>query len=216
MVETRIPIYLEIGSKRCFAASIEWPGWCRSGKTEDAAVDVLAEIAPRYAQIARRAHKRFPKIGPERFEVVERVEGNATTDFGAPGKVPKADYEDFDRNQANRLADLLQASWDFLDEVVAGAPAELRKGPRGGGRDRDGVYRHVLGAESSYVRTIGLKLKEPELGDREAIDRMRAAILERIVPGGGVPDKGWPIPYFVRRDAWHVLDHAWEIQDKSP
>lgn len=216
MVEARIPIYLEIGSKRCFASSIEWPGWCRSGKTEDAAVTALIEVAPRYAEIARRAHKRFPKTEPERFEVVERIEGNATTDFGAPGKVPKADYEDFDRNESNRLAGLLQASWEFLDEVVAGAPAELRKGPRGGGRDRDAVYRHVLGAESSYARSIGLKLKEPELGDHQAIHQMRAAILERIVPGGGVPDKGWPIPYFVRRDAWHVLDHAWEIQDKSP
>jgi hypothetical protein len=216
LVEVRIPIYLEIGSKRCFASSIEWPGWCRPGKTEDAAVNALVEIAPRYAEVARRAHKRFPKIDPERFEVVERVEGNATTDFGAPGKVPEADYENFDRNRANRLADLLQASWEFLDEVVAGAPAELKKGPRGGGRDRDGVFRHVLGAESSYARSIGLKLKEPELGDRQAIHQMRAAILERIAPGGGVPEKGWPIPYFVRRDAWHVLDHAWEIQDKSP
>ena len=216
MAETRIPIYLEIGAKRCFACSIEWPGWCRSGKTEEEALEALTVVAPRYAEVARRAGRRFPNIEREHFEVVERIEGNATTDFGAPGKVAKADYESFDRNRANRLADLLQASWEFLDEVVAGAPAELKKGPRGGGRDRDGICRHVFGAESSYARTIGLKLKEPELGDTEAIHRVRAAILERIVPGGGVPEKGWPIPYFVRRDAWHVLDHAWEIQDKSP
>jgi len=125
------------------------------------------------------------------------------------------DYDDFDRNKANRLRNLLQASWEVLDDVVAKAAPTLKKGPRGGGRDRDEVMRHVLGAENAYARTIGLKIKEPAMGNRRAIDEVRAAIAERIVPGGGRPEKGWPVPYFVRREAWHVLDHAWEIQDKS-
>jgi hypothetical protein len=210
-----IPIYLEIGSKRTFACSVDWPGWARAGKTEEAAIEALIEAAPRYAEVAKRAHKRFPKIEAERFKVVERIEGNATTDFGAPGKIPKADYDDFDRAEANRLKELLQASWDLLDDVVAKAPPTLKKGPRGGGRDRDQVMQHVLGAQSGYSRTIGVKMKEPDFGDRKAIVQVREAVLEKIVPGGGKPEKGWPVPYFVRRDAWHSLDHAWEIQDKS-
>jgi hypothetical protein len=215
LVDIEIPIYLEIGSKRTFACSVDWPGWCRSGRTGEAAIEALLESAPRYAEVAKRAHKRFPKVEAERFKVVERIEGSATTDFGAPGKVAKADYDDFDRTEANRLRDLLQAAWDLLDDVVAEAPPTLKKGPRGGGRDRDQVMQHVLGAQSGYARTIGLKMKEPDFGDRKAIEQVRVAILEKIVPGGGKPEKGWPVPYFVRRDAWHTLDHAWEIQDKS-
>lgn len=215
MAGIEIPVYLEIGSKRTFACSLDWPGWCRSGKTEEAAIEALIESAPRYAEVAKRAHKRFPKIEAERFTVVERIEGSGTTDFGAPGKVASADYDNFDRAEANRLRDLLQAAWDLLDDVVAGAPPALKKGPRGGGRDRDQVMQHVLGAENAYARTIGLKIQEPEMGNRKAIEEVRAVIMEKIVPGGGKPEKGWPVPYFVRREAWHVLDHAWEIQDKS-
>jgi len=213
--DIEIPIYLEIGAKRTFACSVDWPGWCRSGKTEQAAIEALIEAAPRYAEVAKRAHKRFPKVEAERLKIVEKIEGSGTTDFGAPGKVAKVDYDDFDRTGANRLRDLLEASWDLLDDVVAGAPPALKKGPRGGGRDRDEVVQHVLGAQNAYARTIGVKGKEPALGNRKAILEVRAAILEKIVPGGGKPEKGWPVPYFVRREAWHVLDHAWEIQDKS-
>ncbi|HEX2053031.1 MAG TPA: hypothetical protein VHJ78_04790 [Actinomycetota bacterium] len=212
-----IPIYLETGSKRTFACSVEWPGWCRSGKTDQAAVEALLEAAPRYAEVARAAHKRFPKVDADRLEVVERIPGNGTTDFGAPAKAAKADLEPLDRSGVTRLTDLLSAAWEHLDQVVAGAPAELRKGPRGGGRDRDEVYRHVLAAETAYARSIGVKLGEPSVGDKAAIAGFRKALVDSIQEAAGKPPrgKGWPIPYAVRRMAWHVLDHAWEIQDKS-
>lgn len=215
MADVDIPVYLEIGTKRTFAGSIDWPGWCRPGKTEQAAIEALAQAAPRYAEVAKRAGRHFLKVEAGRLKIVERIEGSATTDFGAPGRIPQADYSDLDRSGSDRLKDLLQASWEVLDDVVATAPANLRKGPRGGGRDRDEVMQHVLSAENAYARKIGLKVKEPAVGDRRAIDQVRAAILDKIVPGGGKPERGWPVPYFVRRAAWHVLDHAWEIQDKS-
>src|SRR5438067_302187 len=29
-------------------------------------------------------------------------------------------------------------------------------------------------------------------------------------------DRGWPVRYAARRMAWHVLDHAWEMEDRVP
>ncbi len=215
LATNKIPIYLETGTKKVFACSVDWPGWCRAGKTEEAATEALLLVAPRYAEVAALAHEKFPKIEVELLEVVERIEGSGTTDFGAPGKVAQADRVAFDRVEANRLRRLLKASWDFFDDVVAHAPPTLKKGPRGGGRDRDEVYRHVLGAATAYARSTGIKFKEPGVGDDKAAAELRRRILDSIQPADAPPEKGWPTPYAVRRHAWHILDHAWEIQDKS-
>jgi hypothetical protein len=96
-------------------------------------------------------------------------------------------------------------------------PAELRRGPRGGGRDRDKMTDHVLGAEAAYARKIGVKAKQPALDDRAGIEAIRAAIAEvlsRPSDGGPVVDRGWTSRYAARRIAWHVLDHAWEMEDR--
>ncbi|GAC1364721.1 MAG: hypothetical protein NVSMB32_07550 [Actinomycetota bacterium] len=210
-----VAVYLEQGTKRAFAAAYEWPGWCRAGKTEELALAALAAAAPRYAPVAALAGLTPPEGS---FEVLERVPGSATTDFGAPAAVPPRDAEPLDGPGAARMAALLAASWACLDQVAAAAPAELRKGPRGGGRDRDRVLQHVLGAESGYARLIGLRLPEPQVGDPEGISAARAAILGVLgAPSSGAPlrERGWPARYAARRIAWHVLDHAWEIEDRS-
>ena len=81
------------------------------------------------------------------------------------------------------------------------------------------MLRHVVGAEAAYGRSIGVRHREPELGDEAAIAAMRAEIVEVLSqPSSGQPiggAKGWPARYAARRIVWHVLDHAWEIQDKS-
>ncbi|MFZ5851554.1 MAG: hypothetical protein ACOYY2_09200 [Actinomycetota bacterium] len=112
---------------------------------------------------------------------------------------------------ADRLADLLAAAWATLDRVAATAPAALRKGPRGGGRDRDAVVAHVEEAELAYARKVGVRLPA------RPGPALRAAVLDVVRdPGRVVPDqRGWPLRYAVRRFAWHVLDHAWEIEDRS-
>ena len=120
--------------------------------------------------------------------------------------------------EAKRIAALLKAAWLTFDEVIASAPAELRKGPRGGGRDRDEIADHVLGAEGAYVRKLGLRFRPPTRNDRRGIADFRAAILEVLgkPSNGKAPvEKGWPQRYAARRIAWHALDHAWEIQDRS-
>ena len=102
--------------------------------------------------------------------------------------------------------------------MAAEAPAELRKGPRGGGRDRDKIREHLLGTEPAYARKIGVKVRTPAIDDRAAIDAMRDEILAAVAaPSNGKPHdpKGWPVRYAVRRLAWHALDHAWEMEDRS-
>jgi hypothetical protein len=215
-----IPVYVEAGDKKVFACSIHFPGWCRSDKTEELALEALAAYAPRYAEVAERAKAAFPapaKAG-ERFEVVERVKGKGATDFGIPHEIPEADAEPLTARQAARQVELLRAAWAVLDKVAKASPAELRKGPRGGGRDRDKMLGHVLGAEAAYARKVGVKLPPPEVGDRKAIKSLRDELAQAL---GGASDgsppipNGWPPRYAIRRIAWHVLDHAWEMQDRA-
>ena len=212
-------MYLEVGSKRVFACSLDWPGWCRSGKTEEAALEALAAYAPRYAPVATEAGKRFPKSAADSLEVVERAPGSATTDFGAPAEPTKGDLEPLTKAQAARLADFVRASWVVFDRVVGSAPAALRKGPRGGGRDRDAIVEHVLGAEVAYARKLGLRHRQPAADAPEAVEAVRSSIEAAIRDAresmpADLP-KGWPFRYAAPRFAWHVLYHAWEIDDRS-
>jgi len=211
-------VYVETGRKRVFTCALDWPGWCRSGKDEGQALDALAAYAPRYAIVTAEAGVRFPKSARDSFEVVERLSGSGGTDFGVPSAAATADSEDLTRQQADRLANLVAASWEVFDRVVAGAPASLRKGPRGGGRDRDAIVDHVLGAETAYARMLGVRHREPARGDTAAIAALREAIVDFLRhTRAGVPpkEKGWLPRYAARRIAWHVLDHAWEIEDRS-
>jgi predicted RNase H-like HicB family nuclease len=209
------PVYLEVGKKRVFACALEWPGWCRSGKTEEQALEALAAYAERYAVVAREAGVPFPGAPGNAFHVVERLPGSATTDFGAPGEVATSDRDPLTGEEAERQTALVRASWSVLDRVAAAAPAELRKGPRGGGRDRDRVIEHVLGAEAAYARTLGVKHRQPAHDDRPAIAALRDDIIAALRGGAPPAPKGWPPRYAARRIAWHVLDHAWEIEDRT-
>jgi hypothetical protein len=215
---SKTAVGIELGSKRVFACALDWPGWCRSGKTDELALEALAAYAPRYGVVTERAGIELPAGVADQFEVVERVKGSGATDFGVPHEVVDADRAAVPAKEAERRAELVAAAWAVFDQVAAGAPAELRKGPRGGGRDRDKIVDHVLGAEASYARHLGIKHPQPARDDRAAIEALRAEILgvlrERSDGAARTP-KGWPPRYAARRIAWHVLDHAWEIEDRS-
>lgn len=216
MVAKPIPVCLEIGSKKVFASALDWPGWSRAGRDEEAALEALASYQPRYAMVARRAGIALPAAP---FTVRERLPGDASTDFGAPGQVAEAERSAITPAAAKRQAALVDAAWAVFDDVVAVTPQELRKGPRGGGRDRDKMVDHVLGAEVAYARKIGVRHKQPALGDTTAIAALRAdllVVLSTASNGAPVVDNGWPVRYVARRIAWHVLDHAWEMQDRVP
>jgi hypothetical protein len=213
-------VYLEKGSKKVFACALDWPGWARAAKTEDGALEALAAYAARYAPVAAAAGVRFPKSATAGIEVVERVQGSATTDFGAPGTVPGADHQKLTKAMAERLAALVDGAWQVFDAVAAATPASLTKGPRGGGRDRDKMIDHVLQSESGYLRHVGLRFKAAAVGDTDAVEEIRTAFLDALrAARAAEPElttKSWPWRYAARRVAWHALDHAWEMEDRTP
>lgn len=214
---TRIAVAIEETPKRTFATAIDWPGWSRSGKTVPGALEAVAAYAERYAIVARAAGELFPSGGIE-VEVFETSAGGGGTEFGVPSLVTEADRRSTTAAEADRLARLVEAAWNRLDDVVSGAPEELRKGPRGGGRNTSKIVVHALEADHAYAREMGLKLPAPVPGDRATIRALRDAILEVLrQPSDGSPIAGrrWTVRYAAHRIAWHSLDHAWEIEDRS-
>jgi hypothetical protein len=213
----KVDVSVEAGSKKAFATAVDWPGWSRSGKTEELAVEALVAYAARYALSAKKAGETFD---PDRVEVdvVEHVAGGGATDYGVPEKVTKQDRRRVTADGAKRLAALLEAAWQTFDAVAKRAPEELRKGPRGGGRDTSKIVDHVFGSEQGYARVMGIKRKEFPTSDRRQLDELRAEMLAII---GGASDgevlagKKWTTRYAAHRIAWHALDHAWEIEDRS-
>lgn len=220
-----IRIYLETGAKRTFAGAIDWPGWCRSGRDENSAVQALVEYGPRYARALRPAKLGFAApTDVSAFEVMERLRGSATTDFGAPGEAPADDSRPVPGGDLRRYEAILRACWQTLDEAAdVAAGKRLRKGPRGGGRDLAEIVNHVLEGDRGYLRSLGWKVGE--LGGGSVATRL-GPLREEILRGlkeaaaGRIPRRGprggrrWTARYFVRRLAWHTLDHAWEIQDR--
>ena len=193
-----------------FASALDWPGWCRSGRTEQQALETLTGYAGRYAAVVAGAGLPFAPETVE-FDIVERAQGNATTDVGAPASVAAAEREPIDLSGAARMAALVAACWQVFERVACNAPAQLRKGPRGGGRDRDDIVDHVAASELAYARKLGIRLGSDLTASRAALVEILASPSDGTPPGA----KGWPPRYAARRIAWHVLDHAWEIEDKS-
>jgi hypothetical protein len=219
----KLNVYLEVGNRRTFAAALDWPGWCRMGRDEATALRTLFEYGPRYARIVRPARLGFQVPNAvSAFAVVERLKGNATTDFGAPDRAPASDAQPLDDTELRRLQALLKACWRAFDAAVEMATGRaLRAGPRGGGRTLDGVVQHVLGAEMGYLSQLGGKVSQSESPSpspgpiRQAILKtLGASARGEIAAYGPRGGKRWPPQYFVRWEAWHVLDHIWEIEDR--
>lgn len=221
----KITVYLEIGQKQTFAGAVEWPGWCRSGRDEQAALQALVAYGPRYAHLLRTTPLGFQApVDATAFAVVERLEGNMTTDFGAPDRAPTSDAAPIGDAEFARLQAILQAAWQAFDAAVELAQDKaLRTGPRGGGRDLEKLAQHVMGAEAGYLPRLAWKHKKNATADLPSeLKQTRQAVLDAFTNAvhGELPAQGprggviWLPRYFVRRVAWHVLDHAWEIEDR--
>jgi hypothetical protein len=218
MAKKRLEIAEEVAAKKAFAWAIDWPGWCRSGKDATLAREALIAYAPRYAMVAKAAKLEIPDVDGAEFDIVDSVGGGSGTEFGVPSAITDPDRRRVTAKEAERLATIVEASWTVFDKVSAKSPAELRKGPRGGGRDRDKMIRHVIESDHYYAREIGLRLPEPDATDRKAVKAERRAVLDvlgQASDGAPLADRRWTLRYAARRIAWHALDHAWEMEDRS-
>ena len=212
-----IRISLEVTAKRTFAWAVDWPGWCRAGRTPELAQEALIAAAPRYAPAAGRAGLTLPDVAAAGVRPIDTVEGVGGTEFGVPSVITALDREPTTADEAGRLAALVAAAWAEFVAVVAVTPETLRKGPRGGGRDRDRMVEHVVGADHAYALEIGVRHRPPDAADRAAVEVERAAVLDVLAaPSDGAPLAGrrWTQRYAARRIAWHALDHAWEMEDR--
>lgn len=209
-------VYLEVGKARTLAAAVDWPGWCRGGRDEASALQALLMYAPRYARVLADTPCKFQPPGSiSELVVVERLTGNATTDFGAPALALPGDSARVEAVELERWQVILSACWQTLDAAVQAAEGKpLRTGPRGGGRDLAKIMQHVLEVDAVYLTALGGTLKDA--------GPIRSAILHALgcAVRGELPARGprggarWSPRYFVRRLAWHELDHAWEIEDR--
>jgi hypothetical protein len=214
-------LILEIGKKRkVVAGATDWPGLDRWGTSEDHAIARVSAYVPRYAGVAERAGMGTAFARAHDSEVVERVPGSSSTDFWGVAHVPSdIEREILPPADLERRLDLLRACWAHFDDVAARVSPELRPGSRSGGRSRDQIIRHVLGTEPDQfsrkveVRTpIGVVFTVAGLAThrREYLDAIRAYNAD------GKPARTWPIQFLVRRTAHHVMDHAWEMEDRDP
>ena len=213
-------VMLEIGTKDKQVAAVApgWPGLERGAKTEEAAIARLQAYLPRYAPVANLAGMGAEFADVATVDVVERYRGTGSTDFWGISFA----FSDIDRQVASsaeleRELTLMQACWAFFDTVRARVSAEMQKGPRGGGRDRDRIVRHTLVNEQDWATKLGVHTPDGALLTDEGLRAHRDAYLGaiRAYHAEGKLARTWPLSYLIRHTAFHTLDHAWEMEDKD-
>jgi hypothetical protein len=219
----QLRVMLEIGpkGKKVAAFAPDWPGLERGAKTGEAAVERLLAYLPRYATVTKLAGMEavFPTNAVA--DVVEEYEGKGSTDFwGISFAFSSFDQQAMSSEELERELTLMRACWTFFDDVRSRVSAEMQRGPRGGGRDRDEIVRHTLAAESDWAEKVGVKTpmdeKQTEAGLNAHRDAYCDAIRDYHLQGklAGKVAK-WPLRYLIRHTAYHALDHAWEMEDKD-
>jgi len=207
--------------KRSVAFGVDWPGWSRGAKTADLALETLESYRTRYRRVAVLAGmaREFDAAGP--LEIVEERVGTGSTDFWGISFAPCAtEHGPISEAQLERAIKLLRACWTFFDGVAARVSPEMRKGPRGGGRDRDRIISHTIRVESEgFAAQVGLRIPEGAALTPDGLRQYRKAYVEaiRAYNAGEVerPMKSWTLAFLIRHSAYHTLDHAWEMEDKD-
>ncbi len=216
-----VRVMVERGKKkRTVACAFDWSGWDRSGKSEEDALHVLESYRPRFAKVAKLAGLSAAFGAAGKLAVVERLEGIGMTDFyGLSGRAAGPEQDQMTEAGCERKVALLRAAWTFFDDVAARVSHELRKGPRGGGRDRDAIIQHVNGSEiGEFAKKVGVRSSPDAWRDPDELrahrDAFCAAIRETNARGTAA-GSWWTVQFLIRRCAWHMLDHAWEMEDRD-
>lgn len=213
-------VTLEIGpkGKKVVAVAPDWPGLERGANTEEAAIERLHSYLPRYAQVAKLAGMDAAFAASATVDVVERYPGTGSTDFwGISFAFSGIDRQDLSQEELERELTLMQACWAYFDDVRGRVSAEMRKGPRGGGRDRDHIVGHTIRVEHEWAAKVGAPTLEEELLLGAGLQAHRDAYCNgiRAFHAEGKMARTWPLRYLVRHTAFHTLDHAWEMEDKD-
>jgi len=216
----QLRVTLEIGpkGKKVAAVAPDWPGLERGDKTGEAALERLQAYLPRYAQVAKLAgmEAEFAALGT--VDIVEQYAGTGSTDFwGISFAFSSIDRQDLSRAELDRELTLLQGCWAFFDDVRSRVSAQLQKGPRGGGRDRDHIVGHTLRVEQDWAAKVGVPTQEGSMLSEEGLQAYRDAYCDamRAFHTQGKLARTWPLRYLIRHSAYHTLDHAWEMQDRD-
>ncbi len=216
----RIRVMVEKGKKkRTVASAFDWPGWDRFARSEELALAVLETYRARFARVAGLAGLAQEFRATGELEVVERVEGIGMTDFyGVSMRSAAPEYEQMTEAECDRKLALLRASWAYFDDVASRVSAELRPGPRGGGRDRAEIVRHANGAEIyEFAKKVGLNtpLEARDSPVRLAAHREAFCKAIREHNARGASARTWTVQFVIRHSAYHMLDHAWEMEDRD-
>ena len=217
----RLRVTLEVGpkGKKVVAVAPDWPGLERGASTADAAIATLLSYIPRYAKVARRARLHAELDAITGAEVVERYQGSGSTDFWAISfAFSRVDGRPMSKGELARELALMRSCWAFFDDVRRRVSPEMRKGPRGGGRDRDRIVRHVLAVEQDWARKVGVRTPgDAVVTDDAGLKAYRAEYCRAIRShhAKGQDARNWPLRYLIRHTAYHTMDHAWEMEDKD-
>jgi hypothetical protein len=207
--------------KRSVAFAIDWPGWSRGAKTAELAVETLEAYRERYQPVAALAGMAGEFDAAGALDIVEDKVGTGSTDFWGISFSPSAAEQDpMTDVDLERGITLMQASWAFFDEVAARVSPEMRRGPRGGGRDRDTIVRHTIRNESEdFAKKVGVRIPERAALTPEGLRTHRTAYVAgmRAYNAGEIPRRmrSWTLAFLIRHTVFHVLDHAWEMEDKD-
>jgi hypothetical protein len=214
-------VILEIGKqRRVVAGAMDWPGLDRWGTSEEDAIEKLLSYVPRYARLAERADLASAFARARDLEVVERVPGSSSTDFWGIAHLPsQIEREVLSSADLERRLDLLRACWAYFDDVAARISDELRPGPRSAGRSHDQIIHHVyINEPEQFSRKVEVRTPPDVVLTADGLATHRQGYLKaiRAYNAEDKPARTWPIQFLVRRTAHHVMDHAWEMEDRDP
>jgi len=214
-------VTLEAGpkGKKVVAVAPDWPGLERGAKTEESAVATLEAYLPRYAKVVKLAGMAATFPARPKIQVAERYTGTGSTDFwGISFAFSKFDRAAMSREELERELKLMQGCWKTFDAVRTRVSPQLRPGPRGGGRERDEIVRHVEAVEQDWATKVEVRSTDgavvlDEAGLMAYRDAYSTAI--RSFHAAGKPARTWPLRFLIRHTAFHTMDHTWEMEDRD-
>jgi hypothetical protein len=215
-----IRVTLEIGPKhkKVVAVAPDWPGLERGATTDKAAIERLLSYVPRYAAVTKLLGMEAAFATIPVVDVVEQYPGTGSTDFwGISFAFSSIDQQTMSGEALERELTLMRACWVFFDDVRSRVSAEMQRGPRGGGRDREHIVRHTFAAQRDWEKKLGMLTPPDAMLTDEGLSAHRDAYCNaiRVLHSQNKMARTWPLRYLIRHTAYHTLDHAWEMEDKD-